>query len=175
METSKNTRRRYWSAVLGWIGIIYSTLYVVRPVCTFLKRTTPFPLLVNIFCIILLIAVVTVIWRKSRALSPSSCLILTGVLSAYIYGLATIQFPEEKIHFIEYGFLAYLVFRAVRLDRPEITAYGIVFLLVSILGWIDEGIQHLLPNRYYQIEDVVLNSVSGVLGLCLVYIYQRSK
>jgi len=175
MSTIKDTRRRYWSFVLVWIGIIYSTLYIVRPICTFLKETTPFPLLINALCIIFLIAVLIVLWKTARAFDPFSYFILAGILLAYAYGMAAIQYPEEKIHFIEYGILAYLIYRAVRLDKPDFTAYGIAFLLCSILGWIDEGIQHILPNRYYQIEDVILNSVSGILGLLLVYVFQRNR
>lgn len=175
MSTKKESRRRIWSYVLGWVGIIYSTLYVARPVCTFLKETTPFVLLTNILCIVLLIAVLIVLWRKARTFKPLSFFLLAGVFLAYGIGLATIQFPEEKIHFIEYGFLAFLIFKAIRIDISNSAVYAYSFILVSIFGWIDEGIQYILPNRYYQTEDVLLNSVSGFLGLLLVYVFQRNK
>jgi len=175
MAPSKSLRTRYWLYVLGLVSLIYSTLYIVRPICTFLKATTPFPLLINTLCIILMILLVSGIGIKIRITKPSSYLILSMVLLAYIYGLVILQYPEEKIHFIEYGFLAYLTFRAIRIDIDKPVAYGYTFLIVSILGWIDEGIQYLLPNRYYQIEDVILNSVSGALGLFLVFIVERER
>jgi hypothetical protein len=175
MLTANEQRLRSWLYVLGWVGIIYSTLYIVRPICTFLKETTPFALLVNILCGIVILSVLTVLWRKAGALKFSSYFILAVVLIGYGYGLAAIAFPEEKIHFIEYGMLAYLIYKALRLDVRDSKAYVLTFLLVSALGWIDEGIQHILPNRYYQIEDVILNSVSGVLGLALVYVFQRGR
>jgi len=175
MRPSKNLRARYWLYVFGWVSLIYSTLYIVRPICTFLKASTPFPLLINVLCIVLLIFLATVIWMKTRITKLSSYLILSMVLCAYIYGLVILQYPEEKIHFIEYGFLAYLVFKAIRIDIQKPIAYGYAFLLVSIFGWIDEGIQYYLPNRYYQIEDVILNSISGALGLLIIFTLKREQ
>ena len=176
MQASKNLRIKYWSTALGFLFFIYSTLYIVRPICTFLKATTPFPLLVNALCITLLTFLLIAIGAKIRGAKFSSYLIFSFVLLAYIYGIVTIQYPEEKIHFIEYGILAFLLFRAIRLDiQKQPVAYVYAFLLITIFGWIDEGIQYLLPNRYYQVEDVILNSVSGGLGLLLVFICKREQ
>jgi VanZ family protein len=175
MPPSKKLRARYWLYVLGFVGLIYSTLYIVRPICTYLKAATPFSLLVNILCIVVLILLGIGIGMKIRIQKLSSYVILSMVLLVYIYGLAVLQYPEEKIHLIEYGFLAYLVIKAIRVDVSKPIAYGYAFILVSVIGWIDEGIQYLLPNRYYQIEDVILNSVSGALGLFLVFILNREQ
>jgi len=175
MPTSEGLRARYWLHVFGLVSLIYSTLYIVRPICTFLKVSTPFPLLINILCIVLLISLMIGFWRKIRITKLSSYFILSMVLCAYIYGLIILPYPEEKIHFIEYGFLAYLVFKAIRIDVQKPVAYGYAFILVLIVGWVDEGIQYLLPNRYYQTEDVILNSISGALGLFLVFIFEREE
>ena len=93
-------------------------------------------------------------------------------VSGYLYGLATIPHPEEKIHFIEYGILAYLVFRRC---GSIMARGGLRRGFDDGAGLGDEGIQHLLPNRYYQTSDIVLNAVSGLLGLLLVYTFQRTE
>jgi VanZ family protein len=37
-----------------------------------------------------------------------------------------------------------------------------------VLGWLDEGVQYLLPDRVYDNLDVALNAGSGLVGaLCL--------
>ena len=175
MPLSSNLRTRYWLYVFGFLSLIYSTLYIVRPICTFLKASTPFPLLINTLCIVLLILLAIGIRMKVRIVQLSSYILLGMVFSVYLYGLVTLQYPEEKIHFIEYGFLAYLVFKAIRVDIQKPIVYGYAFLLTSIFGWIDEGIQYCLPNRYYQIEDVILNCVSAALGLFLVFVFERER
>jgi hypothetical protein len=41
-------------------------------------------------------------------------------------------------------------------------------VLTATAGWLDEGIQYLLPNRWYDLADVALNAASGALGAGLV-------
>lgn len=160
---------------LGWTLAIYITLYPVRTVCEFLKRTLPFDFWVNIFLATCLSGIVILFFRKYKVTDFRGYVLLLIAVSGYLYGLAKIPHPEEKIHFLEYGILAYLVFRALRLDHGAWAAYAGALALTAALGWADEGIQHLLPNRYYQTSDVVLNAVSGLLGLLLVYVFQRTR
>lgn len=48
-----------------------------------------------------------------------------------------------------------------RVPSPGILA----FLLAAILGWIDEGIQFLLPNRVYDIRDVGFNALAALMAI----------
>lgn len=204
-------RLRYWAQAIGWVVLIYSTLYSVRPLCEFLKKTTPFVQVVNVGLIILLAGILTVLWRRrQRIFQIHHYVLLILVVSCYGYGLGSLTAPEEKIHFVEYGFLAYLIFRALRVDFPDARtphlpnngspsqdeglrsglrpadlrswtfqrapqAYVGAFLLTTLFGWIDECIQAILPNRYYQTSDILLNAVSGLLGLVLVYIFELTQ
>jgi len=175
MSTSQDQRKKYWTYVFAWGVCIYSTLYIVRPICEFLKKTTPFSFLTNLLMVLLLAFLVIYLCIKIRIKSPLTYFLLTIAVSFYIYGLTKISYPEEKIHFIEYGFLAYLIYKALRIDLNKSFTHIGAFLLTSTFGWVDEGIQHLLPNRYYQIEDIFLNSLSGALGLFLVFIFARGN
>lgn len=122
-----------------------------------------------------LLAMVVFFAVKIRKRHFLAWLILLAAIFSYIYGIVTIQYPEEKIHFLEYGVLAFLLFQALRCRFSEHTSYLFAFLLASFLGLGDEGIQHVLPNRYYQWDDVVLNSVSSLLGLMLTFSYRLGK
>ena len=66
------------------------------------------------------------------------------------------------------------------------TSFALVLLLVpaalavgatALLGWIDEGIQAILPNRVYDIRDVGFNALAGLMavaaGLVLAWVRQR--
>ena len=174
MDPKRPLRKKYWAWATGWTLAIYATLYLVRPICEFFKETIPFDLWVNIFLAACLSGIAAIFFRKYKMTDGSGYVLLLLAISGYAYGLVTIPYPEEKIHFIEYGILAYLIFRALRLDHGAWAAYAGAFALTAALGWGDEGLQHLLPNRYYQTSDVVLNAVSGLLGLMLVYVFQRT-
>jgi len=173
MIFKKNLREKYWFYVFTWVTLLYSTLYVVRPICEFLKKVTPFNFLSDMGMILLLVILVVLFFKKVRIKKPSTYFLLLFTLMIYGYAIATIKYPEEKLHFVEYGILGFLIFRAFRLDYNALKSYLFAFILTSLFGWGDEGIQYLLPNRYYQIDDVILNSVSGALGLFTTFIYQR--
>lgn len=174
MDQKRQLRNKYWAWATGWTLAIYATLYPMRPVCEFLKRTIPFDLWVNVFLAACLSGIAVIFFRKYKVTDGFGYVLLLLAASGYLYGFATIPCPEEKIHFVEYGVSAYLIFRALRLDHGAGAAYAGAFALTAALGWGDEGLQHLLPNRYYQTSDVFLNAVSGLLGLLLVYVFRRS-
>jgi len=164
-------KKKKWFYVALWVSCVYSTLYIVRPICEFLKEKLPFDLSINLLLGLLFICLAFLFYKK-KITRPSSYILFVLTLIFYIYFFSKIEYPEEKIHFAEYGFLAYLIYNALRIDMKKGLAFLGAFLLTSGFGWGDEGIQYLLPNRYYQMSDVLLNSLSGFLGLVLTYIFE---
>lgn len=86
--------------------------------------------------------------------------------------LATVN-VAEKIHLLEYGALAWLVYRA---HRPSRRRHGLDLLLLPLVwvmlgGLLDEGVQWWVETRTGEIRDVALNLASGAIGvlfaLCL--------
>jgi VanZ family protein len=90
----------------------------------------------------------------------------------YLAVLWPIRQPEERFHLLEYGLLAGLVYTALlERQRPgdgvrwsALPAF-LAALLTGLAGWLDEGIQHLLPNRHYDWIDVGLNLLAAVLAI----------
>jgi len=76
--------------------------------------------------------------------------------------------PAEKTHFLTYGLLAWVVVRALDLETSSRWRYVAAALIVGALGWIDEGIQYLLPRRHFEWKDVWLNVVSGAAILLVI-------
>lgn len=168
-------RFKRWSHVGLCVGFIYSTLYIARPICEFLKQKTPFNIAINLSMLLLLVSIVVIFFKRVNIRRKSTCFLFLFGIGMYLIGLIWLQIPEEKVHFVEYGFLAFLVYKAVISDWKNPQSYLIACIITSLFGWGDEGIQYLLPNRYYQWQDVVLNAVSGGLGLYLTYVMGRDK
>lgn len=57
--------------------------------------------------------------------------------------------------------------RALRLDLSPRGAYLASLMLTIAVGFGDECIQWVLPQRFFELKDVQLNAVSGVLGLVI--------
>lgn len=166
----QNKRWQSWALVVAWTMLIYSTLYIVRPVCEFLKAYTPFDVIVwIIFALLLGVLIYFFLLRWPRQ-GLWYYVLLLGTVLVYIGMLWILKIPEERIHLIQYGVLVCLIVRALRFDFPIKLAFGGAFVLTSLLGLGDEIIQHFLPNRYFQWQDVLLNTVSAALGLLWCYL-----
>ena len=173
MSDIESKRVGRWMLAVAWTGLIYSTLYIVRPICEFLKQYAGFSFFVNAGIIFFGISTVLVFVKTKRVCRRATYALLLLVMAVYSLGMAWLSIPEERLHFVEYGILVFLVYRALILDLKGWPVYLLAFLTTSLIGLGDEGIQYLLPNRHYQFKDVCLNSVSAALGLAFVYVLCR--
>jgi hypothetical protein len=88
---------------------------------------------------------------------------IAGVFTAYTWSLR--GNPEEAVHFVEYGVLGVLLYRALlhRVRDPSI--YVDAALAAAIVGTVDEAIQWLTPGRTWALRDVWLNLSGAALTL----------
>ena len=73
--------------------------------------------------------------------------------------------PEEALHFVEYGVLGLLLFRALRFSIPDRALFPAVILLGALFGVLDELVQWLVPGRFWDLRDVSVDTMAVVLGL----------
>ncbi len=71
--------------------------------------------------------------------------------------------PEEAFHFVQYGLLGILLFRALRFRLADGSVYIVAALIGAAAGILDELIQWITPRRYFDFRDIGLNVLSGVL------------
>jgi hypothetical protein len=83
------------------------------------------------------------------------------------------QVPADRIHLLEYGLLACLLRTALRIDFSSIRAYVFGFLIAAGFGVLDECVQHFLPNRVFEVRDILANVVAAGLGLLVVALLIR--
>lgn len=70
----------------------------------------------------------------------------------------------EAFHFVEYGLVAYLFYRAWR-RRPDLSGVLLAACAGIAVGIADEWVQWLVPGRVGEMHDVALNAVAVVCGL----------
>lgn len=78
----------------------------------------------------------------------------------------------ERTHVFEYGLFAVLLYEALaertshgaRLPLPGLVA----ICIASLLGWLDEAVQALVPNRVYDLRDVVTNALAAGVAVSAV-------
>ena len=107
--------------------------------------------------------------RRQAETRMKSLMILSAFVFLYLYLLKyQCRFSAERLHLAEYGILSYLSYAAFKVDFPEGKAYALGFITASGFGLFDEIIQFILPNRVFEIRDVLTNIIAAGLGLLVI-------
>ena len=114
--SNNSLRRKYWLWAAGWVALIYSTLSIVRPVCEFLKKTTPLNVLTNVGLVMCFVFLITQAVSRRWIRRGSTWILFAGAAAVYAVLALRLPSPEERLHFLEYGVLVFLIYRALRLD-----------------------------------------------------------
>ena len=162
--TSKR-EQRLWFWVLIVMVAIYSTLGPAQTLVAALRERNllraSFALLV-----FLIAAAVVAQWAKKRPSWPEIGVAL-GVALAYWMVFLRMDNPAERTHLIEYGVVAALIHQAllerVRNDRPVPVPATLTVAITALLGLLDEGIQAVLPSRFFDWNDVFFNAFAGFM------------
>ncbi len=99
-------------------------------------------------------------------LSGLTALLLIGVTVALC--LHQLAVPAKRFHFFQYAPLTVLIFDALRFRCLDRGIYVWTMAIVSLIGLGDETIQWMLPDRYFGIVDVIINSTAGLLTLVFI-------
>ena len=155
-------------ALAVYLLAIYATLGVVRTITNFLRDHGILRISVVAAFAIAAAAVLWLIFRDARRRSWRFALALMAVACVYAAVIYPMKSPEEKIHFIEYGGVAVLAYASSK-------RYFASALFVAAAGWVDEGIQAVLPARVYDLRDVAFNAAAGLMALAAIAIFSRHE
>ena len=113
----------------------------------------------------------TVVWilrrlRQGGEFTRGRAIWLLAIATVYLGWTAVLATgsPEEAVHFLEYGVLSVLAFRALSHDLRDPGIYLAAGLLCSAVGTVDEAIQWLTPGRVWSLGDIGLNMGSASLA-----------
>lgn len=173
--TAHRRERLFAATALVLVVVTWATLYWARFVSEWFRaRGWLTALLVAVFAA----AVLGVAWAVARS-RPRPAEIAVLAVFAGLY--AAVMLPlvgraEEVLHFVQYGAVGGFAYAALAERRRRLVSDDLppgaaaapavgAFLFTTGAGWIDEGIQHLLPNRYYDLRDVAFNAAAGALAI----------
>ncbi len=166
-------RRWLWLGIVLYVLFIYASLPFTRYVVELVYSTCGRPLvsvLINTVLGMVAILVALTILRSEESLPQKAIallLLVTGGILSVALGL-----PEERIHFVEYALLGYILFMATSTWTMPVLASA---LMVILVGSLDEAIQWVLPNRVGDLKDILLNSIGGALGINVAWICNKNR
>lgn len=165
---SSSRERRLWGWALAVVVAIYATLGLAGTLARALRESG---LLAVAFGLCFLLAVVAIAASTLRR-RPGRREIWVGLGVAVAYGMVLVRMgvtAEERTHLFEYGLVAVLIHRALeerRANGRRVPAPAVLAVIAAaLLGWIDEGIQAVLPNRVYDPLDAGTNALAALMAV----------
>lgn len=167
----------YCGITFVYIFFLYGSIPFVREIQKIISRTIGralFTYVVIIFFIILLVFGIRFIRNNDR--DRVGYLWLCTIFGVYTYlTIGLWKIPEEAVHFVQYGILGALIFRALSDYIGDATVYLTGAFVVFIVGVGDELIQWITPNRYFDFRDIGLNFIGGALMLVAIWFGIKPK
>lgn len=169
------TEKRYWQYALLVLLAIYATLALGRPLQEML-RDQNVQAVFFLLGLLLTGAVIALHGWKARP-ARAELIIWLGLVAVYTMFFFRLGAPERS-HLIEYSVLAVFIHRALlaRMGPDRVVKPAAVALLITIAaGGIDEMVQRLLPNRTFDPEDIVFNSLAALMAVGTGVILQWAR
>ncbi len=162
--------RNAWIAVAAYTVFLYATLTIAYDIFMFYSnRIGPDSMLsyMNLaFVPVGVILLLFIIFSLPRVWGVylSFTLICLGVA----FSLQILTIPAKRFHFFQYAPLTVLVFDALRFTIRGRFLYIWTLALVALIGLGDETLQWILPNRFFGIADLVVNTAAGLFTLAFI-------
>jgi hypothetical protein len=159
-----------------WVGICILAIFLVVPTARTIQRIVSsiagrslFGYAVLAVTAVAFLSLLYILVFRLKIRTVSNYIWLTGIAGLYIYfTLKLWRNPEEAVHFLEYGLLGYLLFRALSLTIRDSSIYPTAFLIGALVGIGDEILQWVMPNRYWDFRDAGLNALAaGLIQLAI--------
>ena len=164
---TSDRERRLWIWTLVVVAAIYSTLGPAQVLVAMLRERN---LLRISFALILVMIGVAIIWRWVKQ-SPGwrELGMWLAAAAVYIFAFFRVETLEERSHLIEYSLVAILIYQALleraRQGRHVPYLAALAFGASVALGFLDEGIQAILPKRVFDLVDVGFNALAAFMAI----------
>lgn len=168
--------RRLWLWAFAVLAAIWSTLALGGAWVEALRGSALLGIgFVAGFVVVLAAVAAEALSRRPRA---REVFVAAAIGAAFWMVVVRMGIPVvERTHLFEYGLLAVLIHGALceRRGGGRRVAAPALYALVATatLGWIDEGIQALLPNRVYDLRDVGFNALAGLMTISASLLLRR--
>jgi hypothetical protein len=156
-----------WVYVALWSGLIFVTVPFTRDAVDYVRGRwggETFTYGVTAVVILVLAAALALLLKRGRR-SLADYAWLLGIAGLVIY--MTFGFkdgtPVEAVHFLQYGILSLLLYRAFTHRVRDYSIYAAATIAGTIVGMIDETVQWLTPGRYFGLGDIWLNFTAVAL------------
>jgi len=166
-EPKPQNEKWAWLGVAVWTAVIYVSIFLARGIQQFVAQHGGRQLFgYTVLAVIVLAGGGALVYlRLAKGAVPKRNVAWLAAI-VLVYAALTYRLrgnPEEALHFIQYGVLGLLMWRALSYRMRDNLIYLCAGLGCALVGTVDECIQWVTPERYFDFRDVRLNAYSGAL------------
>ncbi len=104
------------------------------------------------------------LWR----LALTNIILVSLILLAGIGYSFSLRLPEERVHLVEFGLLGILACSSWRGEGDDFRNWiWKPLLFIFLVGTADEIFQWFLPDRCFDLRDILFNALGGIWGIIL--------
>ena len=167
-----------WLAFVAWALLIFALVPYANDLQAWVGRRLGDRALGAFLIAVLALAVATAGWwllavgrRRTAGLREAVTrfgwiLGIAALMGAWGWSL---RVAAEPAHLFSFAVLGVLAFRALCCRLRDRGVYPAAAALVAIVGTLDEVVQWLVPGRYWDLGDVGINAVTGVLVQLMIW------
>ena len=160
---------RDWLFLLAYLVAIFGILPFSGHIAQNIAKRVPFfsffiTVLVYVTIGIIGIALAIYVIVTNKSYKIPRLLALAVILLIGLDGLGKIEGVYDKLHIIEYGILAFFLFRVLRFYNPSTALYLWCVIFVCIAGYVDEFVQSFIPGRGFSLLDIKTDVFTGILS-----------
>ncbi len=171
-KESSGWNLKLWLWVLLFTILIYSTIPLARSFQKIIYASVGKEFFTYSVLFVIIAGLISILYAllfklRVKSISQYIWLIISGGMFIF-FTIHLSHYPEEAVHLLEYGLLAYLVFKALSHRVRDWTVYISAVGLTAFIGTGDEFIQWLVPTRVWDYRDVQINAAAGAFFLIAI-------
>lgn len=177
---TSSREKRLWLCAFLVLLTIFSTLFLGQPFAELLASQD----VQAVFFLLVMVLVAAAIIAHGLKTKPNriEITLLLGMAAVYIMFFLRLGLTERS-HLMEYSILAIFIHMALKerlIQRKHVYKPALLaFIVTFLIGVLDECIQIFLPNRVFDINDILFNGLASLMAigsaLALNWVHKRIK
>jgi hypothetical protein len=172
LSAPREHERLSWLLAAAWMALILASIPTARRLQLWVTEHLDRRLFLLATLAVLAgggIVIARALWPRRRAMGVGQglCLGATAGLMAWLAWSLRAN-PEESLHVVEYGILGWLLLRACSHRFRDPAVYLLAGALGAVVGTLDECVQWVIPERYWDYRDLLINGGAVALVQILV-------
>ena len=113
--------------------------------------------------------------KKADRTAVSSYAWLSVFFIITVFFLFKVETAKERLHFLGYGILSLVLYRALRHKVGTLMLYVWASVIIIVFAVLDENLQRLLGTASFELTDIGIDCLSGLSAQLLIILVARPR